>query len=541
MVERLKELLQKILDWWNKFTSRQKTIIVSITAAVVFTFALIIFIISRPEYVQLYACQNSVEAARIVEILNDAGIKHRESDDGLIIEVDNSQRALATYAMASSGYIPDTMPKMSDYVDTSISTTASDREKMYVDYMNAELKYAFESIEAVESAFVVVNPGPQNGTLIAQESEGSAYIQLTLSNPSAFTSANAAAMARATASYLHNASTNGITILDQNGNILFAGGDDYSSAGIANSLQELKNQAESMLNSQVKRALLGTGQFDQIQVVSSLSLDYSEYERTIHEFYAPDGREDGMKVDESLFETESTNGVDGIPGTDLNDADYQNSYVWPNGGNSESSTTERHTQYSPNEMMEYRNTIAGSIVYEDSSMSLSLISYKHYYEDSVKRQGLLEEGQTWEDFKDAHSADVRIEVDEEYYKSAANASHISRENITILAFESPIFHDAEGFSIFSMSGTDILSVVMIILILGLLAFVVLRSMRTKKGEEEEEELSVENMLQSTAESALEDIDVETKSETRLLIEKFVDENPEAAANLLRNWLNEDWG
>jgi len=26
-----------------------------------------------------------------------------------------------------------------------------------------------------------------------------------------------------------------------------------------------------------------------------------------------------------------------------------------------------------------------------------------------------------------------------------------------------------------------------------------------------------------------------------MIEKFVDENPESAANLLRNWLNEDWG
>jgi len=25
-----------------------------------------------------------------------------------------------------------------------------------------------------------------------------------------------------------------------------------------------------------------------------------------------------------------------------------------------------------------------------------------------------------------------------------------------------------------------------------------------------------------------------------MIEKFVDENPESAAALLRNWLNEDW-
>ena len=55
------------------------------------------------------------------------------------------------------------------------------------------------------------------------------------------------------------------------------------------------------------------------------------------------------------------------------------------------------------------------------------------------------------------------------------------------------------------------------------------------------ELSVEDMLQSTPpEPEVENIDVETKSDTRKLVEKFVDENPEAAANLLRNWLNEDW-
>ncbi len=51
---------------------------------------------------------------------------------------------------------------------------------------------------------------------------------------------------------------------------------------------------------------------------------------------------------------------------------------------------------------------------------------------------------------------------------------------------------------------------------------------------------MEKMLQSTPEPTVEDIDVETKSETRKMIDKFVDENPEAAANLLRNWLNEDW-
>ena len=87
----------------------------------------------------------------------------------------------------------------------------------------------------------------------------------------------------------------------------------------------------------------------------------------------------------------------------------------------------------------------------------------------------------------------------------------------------------------------IISLVLILLILGVLIFVIMKSMKTVKEPVEEEELSVENLLQSTKDSEVGDLEVETKSDTRKMIEKFVDENPEAAANLLRNWLQEDWG
>jgi len=86
-----------------------------------------------------------------------------------------------------------------------------------------------------------------------------------------------------------------------------------------------------------------------------------------------------------------------------------------------------------------------------------------------------------------------------------------------------------------------MKIVLIVGILALLVFVVLRSMRGEKGSEEPEELAVETLLQSQPEVELENINTEQISETRKMIEKFVDENPEAAASLLRNWLNEDWG
>ena len=58
----------------------------------------------------------------------------------------------------------------------------------------------------------------------------------------------------------------------------------------------------------------------------------------------------------------------------------------------------------------------------------------------------------------------------------------------------------------------------------------------------EPELSVEQLLATTKENqSLDEIEFSDKSETRKMIEKFVDENPEATAQLLRNWLSDEWG
>lgn len=113
-----------------------------------------------------------------------------------------------------------------------------------------------------------------------------------------------------------------------------------------------------------------------------------------------------------------------------------------------------------------------------------------------------------------------------------------RTTFPLWAYSENMFVDSEGLGI---SATDIMTIVLIVGILALLVFVVLRSMRGDKAAEQPEELAVEDLLQSQPETELENINTEQMSETRRLIERFVDENPEAAASLLRNWLNEDWG
>lgn len=130
-------------------------------------------------------------------------------------------------------------------------------------------------------------------------------------------------------------------------------------------------------------------------------------------------------------------------------------------------------------------------------------------------------------------------VDEELVSMIQNATGFSADSITFMIYEQPEFVDKDTSG---RTLSDILQIVLAVFIFALLGFVVFKSTRTAKEPEPEPELSVEALLDSTQEpaEALEDIGYTDKSETRIMIEKFVDENPEAVALLLRNWLNEDW-
>lgn len=87
MADRLKGLLNKVLEWWNKFTAKQKTFIISAMAGIVLTIAIVAAVLTRPQYVQLMQCETTKQASQVVELLNGEGITYVVSDDGLQIKV----------------------------------------------------------------------------------------------------------------------------------------------------------------------------------------------------------------------------------------------------------------------------------------------------------------------------------------------------------------------------------------------------------------------------------------------------------------------
>ncbi len=531
MADRLKELQAKVLEWWNRYTSKQKTIIIAIATAVIFAFAIFIYIMSQPQYTRFKNCETVAEASQMMDVLESAGFNVKISTDGLRIDIEESQVGDAMMAVADAGLTADG-PDLSELLSGGFSQTESDKQKLYVTYLEDDMAAGFKKYDAVKNAYVSLDVPDQDGTLIASKEETSCYILLELSG--SFSAENAATMARAAATRLGNATTEKIVITDTSGNMLFSGEGDYTAAGQASSLLELNEQAERYIELKVSQALLMTNQFDLVQVAPYLNFDYSTYEYAEHEYYAPDGREEGMKVNESTSESNNSSGIGGLPGTDSNN---ENSYLLQDGTNTESSAQTEDVTYVPNESMLSYTTPAGIIDYDTSSITVTAIAYNVIKEDVVKSQGLLD-GTSWEEYKDLNDVTTKITVDEDFYNAVSTATGIPVDAITIVAYRENLFFDAE---VHEVNWNTILSIALIVIILALLAFVILRSMRIEREVEPEEELSVENLLQSTQEAELEDIEVETKSETRKMIEKFVDDNPEAAANLLRNWLNEDWG
>ena len=533
LVVRLRELGNRILEWWNRFTAKQRTLLIVGMAVVIVAVVAVVTTLTKPKYVLLRECETAAEASEVKELLDAEEMKYTVSDDALTFRILSDQQSDARMLLASNN-IQAVGYGIDQVTDGSFSTTESDKQKKHVVYLEKYLqKDMLESYRAIKTARVKLDIPQNDGTLLSTEEETSAWVLLELQDE--FTTENAAALARAVATGIGNETTEHIVITDFDGNMLFSGDQEYSVTGAANAQLSVKAEAEKLVKSEVRKVLLATNQFDSVEVATNLVLDFSTTESTVHRYSAPDGRTEGMVATEDIFNSENESTVAGVPGTDSNDDD--STYVLPDNGGGNSSTSEESRTYLPDEEITSKTTPGGGIDYTRSSLMASMIQYNIVREEDAKTRGELE-GVSWEEYKLANETRTRLEVDEDLVTAVANATGISAESISLVAYSENVFFDAEGPAI---SVTDIIQIVLIIVILALLAFVVLRSMRGEKHEEVEEELSVETLLQSNPEMQLEDITVEGESEERKLINKFVDENPEAAANLLRNWLNEDWG
>ncbi len=536
MPEQIQALINRILEWWRKFTRRQQVLIVSITAVVIVSFIILGVIISQPTMVKLVECEDGAQAAQVKELLDGQSIKYQTSDDGYVYYIDEKDYPSANVLLGSNA-IPSAGYTINDVVDGSFSTTEADKQKKYKELLEYKFAKAIESQSMVDSATVILNIPEQDGTIISREADSYCSVTLALNAP--MSDKTAAGIAKMIATQLGNDNNENIVIMDNNGNTLFSGGDETSAAGNASANQDVREKASAEISQRVHTVLDGTNLYDNISVGVNLSMNFDENSYVDYDYSVDEGRTEGYLDSESGSNSTSTNGAGGVPGTDSNDEDT--TYVMEDGNKTESTTEEFYRDYLPDEKITTHKDEIGKRVLEDSSISVTCKIFAIYNEDKMEKDGTLEElGQTFDEFVKANSDPVQMEVSDDIIEVVARATGFPTTSVKIVAYEIPMFQYSEGPG---LGLTDILQIVLALLIFAMLGFVVFRSLRTEEEEPVEQELTIDDLIASAQEEEeeLEDIGYTEKSEARILIEKFVDEKPEAVAQLLRNWLNEDWG
>ena len=299
MVDKLKELLNKVLEWWNKFSTKQKTFIISAGAGVILALAILITVLTRPQYTLLRDCETTKEASEIAELLDGEGLDYQVSDDAYRITINTKQLSQANLLLAANN-IQANAYTIDNVTSGGFSTTEADKQRRYGLYMETRLAQdMLESFSFVKSAVVKMTIPQNDGTLISQQEDTSIWVLLELKEE--ITPDTAAGLAKAIAVAVGNESEEKVVITDTQGNTLFSGSEEYSVSGIASSQLSVKAQWENKVKNDVRQVIMGTNQFDMVEVAVNLDVDFSTTTETDHDFYVHDGQSQGYLSSERIY------------------------------------------------------------------------------------------------------------------------------------------------------------------------------------------------------------------------------------------------
>lgn len=552
----------RIRDFWTGLSVRQRVLIISAASVVLIATGILIFSITRPHMIEIVTATDADEAQAVQDVLNAEGIEYKVSKNGMTYTINEKDEAAASIALGTNG-IPSRGYSISDVLDGSFSTTEADKKKRYQVYLEDRFAAQLETLSQIKDAEVTLSIPDDDGTLIADNKESYANVILTLTDN--LDAKTAAGIAKYIATGLGNDTTDNITIIDSEGNSIFIGGEDTidviwevedevtqdEETAAMERNERIRREREQTLMQQVKKAFSnnnnGRAMFDNVEVSLNLTMDFDDTSSVDYHYYQDNTDKTEGYLDSTTTRSGSTSGgLAGTPGTDSNDDE---TYVIEDDTTGSSSYSETTTKYLPSETITTKDGSLGKVDYQNSSVTVVGYNNVIYNEDRMKEAGLLE-NTTFAQFVQENNQQQPIEIDENLIQAVANATSIPVERVSVVAYTVPMFQYSEGGRGF----TDYLQIALAILIFALLGFVVFMTLRREREEEIAEEVTVEDLLAAQAqeeeeadivdeanEQTLDDIAYSDKTEARIVIEKFVDEKPEAAAALLRNWLNEDWG
>ncbi|GAB6988910.1 flagellar basal-body MS-ring/collar protein FliF [Paenibacillus pini] len=159
MNERIIQYKDKVLQYWNQFSKKQKVLFISTFAFIVIAIIVMTMQFSKTEYEVAFRDLNSSDSAGIMTYLDSNNIPYKLGVDGKTISVPSIQAAKVKVDVGSQGIIQNGSIGFRTFEQnsSSIGTTDSEFNVKYNNALNGEIQQLLTSMSGIANAKVLVN------------------------------------------------------------------------------------------------------------------------------------------------------------------------------------------------------------------------------------------------------------------------------------------------------------------------------------------------------------------------------------------------
>lgn len=485
--------------------------------------------LNHKTYTVLYSGMDAAETGEVLALLNEMGVDARaEGEDTVLVpegEVNEIRLELAAQGYPSTG-----VNDYSIYSSASgLGTTDSEKQVYYKYQLQANLRTTIMQMEKVDNAVVNLDLGEDSSFVFSEnEKPPTASVMLTLRDGQKLSEGEVKAITELVASSVSGLAPENVRIVDSQMNLYTLG--DETGVQNADVHLDLKRSVEETLQEQVVNLLVPVFGEDNVLAKVNAVLNFDTRQTQSVEYSTPAGSTEGIVVSMRELVEAITNDTDGdVAGIDANGNASQYLERLEESDNAIYYNVSREVNYEINQTTTQVEEAQGQI--EDLSVSVILNSSNiDDYVDEVKNLVATATG--------AAPEKVTVEMLPFTGSEAAKAAEAAAEE------EARQYQEQLAKSQISAKTLRIVIISVAALAIMLFLFAIVRMFRPQPQVEAADVGGIDIMVddEMTAEeepAATIDLDIQQKDDNLAVLEDFVGKNPEAVANLLRNWLNEE--
>lgn len=524
MPDFMKKYLDKLKEFWKSLDKSQKNRLYITSSIVVIAVSISIYMITRPNRVVLFTSTDQKQVGDMINILNEKGIWNQAENNGTSIVIDSKDNNNAHIILSQAGYPREGFTFEDAISSIGITTTQDDKKHIWKRQQISDLETKIKLLDNINEAAVTLAIPETSIFLNAnqQQPRPTAYVMIRPKNK--LTSEQVEGIVMLVSRSVENLDPNDVTVVDNNSNILNATSGDHTISA-ANSQEELRKKREFEL---VQKVLdyFSVGQFDNfdtLRVVANVTLDFDKDKQQTKSIANPQGMDAGAVISSSTSEETIKNGTEGgEPGLNSNPGESNApSYQTGGGSGSDYSNIRKDVNYGYDETLREQEKATGKMIPAESGIAISLWYGREVTDDS--RLG--------DDFISGVKAAVSTASGVPVKNIVVNKLKMAPQEVIEKTTAELISELVRDYGFFAL---------MLVLIIALLI----------AGIPRKKEHTIEQVQVATAgghrfvvpdnEESIPEIELEERSEIKKQIDKFVKQKPDSVAQLLRNWLSDDW-